>query len=243
MTTPQDAAQLCVPRAISTARGLHPAGSNHSERKKGSTRDSVFFVDTVPLVPYWGKWDSNPGRTARKTELILCATALSLYDYDVRCPSFNISPPFLLYCFFPQIIVVDANRAYACFAYGMGDTLLGCLPEGGHYDAHISLPAFFGKRHFCVRRLSPYDHLGQHACPNITTTRTIAGIACKTVPQSTPMPTASTVIQMPPVHIADPRSTVRLASTRTVRGPSRANHWVLTNLLCVAHVANVVEVV
>ena len=43
------------------------------------------------------------------------------------------------------LVVVDANRAYACFAYGRGTQLLGILHEDGHYDALTSLPGFFGK--------------------------------------------------------------------------------------------------
>ena len=61
---------------------------------------------------------------------------------------------------------MDANRAYACFAYGRGDTLLGLLHEDGHYDALSSLPGFFGKDYFCHKCFRAYHHLGQHACPN-----------------------------------------------------------------------------
>ena len=43
------------------------------------------------------------------------------------------------------LVVVDANRAYACFAYGRGAQRLGILHEDGRYDALTSLPGFFGK--------------------------------------------------------------------------------------------------
>ena len=64
-----------------------------------------------------------------------------------------------------RIIVVDANRVYACFAYGTGPTSLGLLQEDSHYDALISLPAFFGKSYFSGQCLKPYNDQGQHACP------------------------------------------------------------------------------
>ena len=68
--------------------------------------------------------------------------------------------------FFPQIIIVDANRAYACFQYGHGDIPLGLLQEDEHYDTVTSLEGLFGKSYFCPHCLKGYDHLGEHACPN-----------------------------------------------------------------------------
>ena len=64
------------------------------------------------------------------------------------------------------LVVVDANRAYACFAYGRGAQFLGILHEDGHYDALNSLRGFFGKGYFCARCYQPYNHAGQHACTN-----------------------------------------------------------------------------
>ena len=64
------------------------------------------------------------------------------------------------------LVVVDANRAYVCFASGRGTRLLGILHEDGHYDALISLPGFFGKGYFCARCYQPYNDAGQHACTN-----------------------------------------------------------------------------
>ena len=64
------------------------------------------------------------------------------------------------------LVVVDANRAYACFAYGRGAQRLGILHEDGHYDALTSLPGFFGKGYFCSFCYQAYNHAGQHACTN-----------------------------------------------------------------------------
>ena len=63
-------------------------------------------------------------------------------------------------------MVVNANRAYACFAYGRGAQLLGILHEDGHYDALTSPQGFFGKGYFCARCYQAYNHDGQHACTN-----------------------------------------------------------------------------
>ena len=62
------------------------------------------------------------------------------------------------------LVVVDANWAYACFAYGRGAQRLGILHEDGHYDALTSLPGFFGKGYFCSFCYQAYNHAGQHAC-------------------------------------------------------------------------------
>ena len=51
----------------------------------------------------------------------------------------------LFFFFLYQIIVVDANRAYACFQYGHGDIALGLLHEEEHYDALTSLEGLLGK--------------------------------------------------------------------------------------------------
>ena len=64
------------------------------------------------------------------------------------------------------LVVVDANWAYACFAYGRGAKFLGILHEDGHYDALTSLPAFFGKGYFCARCYQAYNHAVQHAFTN-----------------------------------------------------------------------------
>ena len=78
--------------------------------------------------------------------LYLLATAPTLQDYTM--------------------VVIDANRASACFTYGRGDTLLGLLHEDGHYNALSSLPGFFGKSYFCSRCFQAYNNQGQLACPN-----------------------------------------------------------------------------
>ena len=67
-----------------------------------------------------------------------------------------------------RIILVDLDRAYACFAFGEGEKQLAILHENGHYDTLITLPGFFSSSYFCGRCLHLYDHLGQHACPNAT---------------------------------------------------------------------------
>ena len=61
---------------------------------------------------------------------------------------------------------MDANRAYACFAYGHGDIPLGLLHEDDHYDALTSLKGLFGKSYICLHCLNAYNDLGRHACPN-----------------------------------------------------------------------------
>ena len=65
-----------------------------------------------------------------------------------------------------SLVVVDANRAYACFAYGRGAQRLGILHEDGHYDALTSLAGFFGIGYFCSFCYQAYNHAGQHACTN-----------------------------------------------------------------------------
>ena len=68
--------------------------------------------------------------------------------------------------FFSQNIVVDVNRAYACFAYSHGDILLGLLLEDEHYNALTTLKGLFGHSYFCPHCLKGYNPLGEHACPN-----------------------------------------------------------------------------
>ena len=118
-------------------------GSNHNGRQKWTyprqcqrRRDRVanVLLNEVRLLP---------GPTGLK-ELATLVQAPSLRDY--------------------RIIVVDANRQYACFAFGDGNTLLAILHEDEHYNTLTSLPGFFGTSYFCGRCLKPYDHQGNHRC-------------------------------------------------------------------------------
>ena len=82
-------------------------------------------------------------------ELPILALAPSLHDY--------------------QIIVVDSNRQYTCFAFGNGNTLLAILHEDEHYDTLTSLQGFFGTSYFCGQCLKPYNQQGEqdeHWCGN-----------------------------------------------------------------------------
>ena len=144
VTVPQDDAQLCAPRAIVVARGLHIAGKDDNQRKKWTRSNQNTHRRDQAARALQGEVRLRP-RAYGPNELTLLATAPSLRGY--------------------RIIVVDANRVYACFAYGTGPTLLGLLQEDGHYDALNSLPAFFGKSHFCGQCLKPYNDQGKHACP------------------------------------------------------------------------------
>ena len=138
----EDDDTLCCPRAIVTARGVHQA--NVTTRRRWTcakqnqtrvTRAAPDLLEEVDLLP----------RPCGPEELHLLASAPTLEGYT--------------------IVVVDANRAFACFAYGNGDTILGLLHEDGHYDALSSLPGFFGKSYFCAPCFRPYNNEGQHACP------------------------------------------------------------------------------
>ena len=150
---PRNEQNLCCARAIVTAKA---------------------HVDNHP------KWRSfQRGLTIQSDEAIALHTEAhvepGLCGMD-ELTRFSLAPSlFLKY----RIIVVDVDRAYACFAFGEGEKQLAILHENGHYDALTSLPGFFSSGYFCGRCLHPYDHLGQHACPNAT------GIHCPACCQET----------------------------------------------------------
>ncbi|XP_068720877.1 uncharacterized protein [Montipora capricornis] len=145
LRVPQDDQNLCCPRAIALARGVHQHRDDPTRRRQWTrcrgnhrriTRAAQDLLEEVGLPP-------QPCGPEQLQQLV---TAPSLEDYT--------------------LVVVDANRAYACFAYGRGDTLLGLLHEDGHYDALSSLPGFFGQDYFCSQCFQAYKNLGQHACRN-----------------------------------------------------------------------------
>ena len=133
VTIPRHDADLCAPRAIIVAHGLHLTGNDDNRRKKW-IRFNIRRRDQAARA-LLGEVGLRP-RAYSPDELACLATAPSLRGY--------------------RIIVVDANRVYACFAYGTGPTSLGLLHEDRNYDALTSLPAFFGKSHFCGQCLQPY---------------------------------------------------------------------------------------
>ena len=109
---PKDDAQLCVARAIVTARGLHLAGSNHNERQKWSDPKRCVRRRDRAARALLGEVGLRPGPYG-PDELTLLATTPSPYDYKVH--PFSIYTLFSVWSltasFFSQIIVVDANRA------------------------------------------------------------------------------------------------------------------------------------
>lgn len=121
------------------------AGTDHTEQYKSTQGDRCVLRRNCAALALLVEVELRP-RPYGPDELTLLATAPRLNAY--------------------LIIVVDANRAYARFAYLQRETLLGLLHKDGHYDALTSLPAFFGKSYLCSQCLRPYNQLGQHACPN-----------------------------------------------------------------------------
>ena len=145
LRVPQDDQNLCCPRAIALARGVYQHRDD-PQRRRQWTRPEVNHRRVTQAAQDLLDEASLPPQPCGPEQLQQLATAPSLQDYT--------------------IVVVDANRAYACFAYGRGDTSLGLLHEDGHYDALSSLPSFFGKDYFCSKCFQAYHHLGQHACCN-----------------------------------------------------------------------------
>ena len=94
-----------------------------------------------------------------------CSTASQRSGYDSlggnRTPSRAYGSP--------GIMVVNANRQYACFVFGQGATLLAILHEDKHYDTLTSLPGFFRTSYFCGWCLKPYNEQGSEGkgvhCP------------------------------------------------------------------------------
>ena len=140
---PRDDSGLCCVRAIVTARGLHLAGSNYNERQKRTQPRKCQRRLNEAAVALLEESGLHPGPMGLH-ELEPLAQASSLRDY----------------C----IVVVDANRQYACFAFGQGATLLAILHKDDHYDTLTSLPGFFGSSCFCGRCLKPYNQQGRHRC-------------------------------------------------------------------------------
>ena len=121
---PRDDAGLCAVRAIVTARGLHLAGSNNKERDKWTKPNRAQRRRNEAAMALLEEKGLQPGPMGLQ-ELATLAQAPSLHDY--------------------RIVVVDANRQYACFVFGQGATLLALLHEDEHYDTLTSLPGFFGQ--------------------------------------------------------------------------------------------------
>ena len=140
---PRDDAGLCAVRAIVTARGLHLAGSNHNERRKWTQPNRAQRHSNDAAMALLEVTGLQPGPMGLQ-ELVTLAQVPSLRDY--------------------RIVVADANREYACFAFGQGATLLALLHKDEHYDTLTSLPGFFGQGYFCGRCLKPYNVRGRHQC-------------------------------------------------------------------------------
>ena len=142
VTIPQTDENLCCARAIVTARAKV---ENHPQWRAFKRGRQLQLQSAIQLHETSGV---RPGPCG----------ADELHQFALALPKYTL-------------VVVDANRAYACFAYGHGTQLLGILHEDGHYDALTSLPGFFGKGYFCARCYQPYNHAGQHACTNNLTHR------------------------------------------------------------------------
>ena len=137
MTIPQTDDNLCCARALVTARAK---AENHPQWR-GFKRGRPLQLNSALELHQRTRVRLGP------------CDADELHQFALTLPEY-------------ALVVVDANRAYACFAYGRGAQLLGILHEDGHYDALTSLPGFFGKGYFCARCCQPYNHAGQHACTN-----------------------------------------------------------------------------
>ena len=130
-------------RAIVTARGLHLVGSNHNERQKWTQLNRAQQLCNEATMALLEETGLQPVPMGLQ-ELVTLAQAPSLWDY--------------------RIMVADANRQYACFAFGQGVTLLAFLHEDEHCDTLTSLPGFFGQTYFCGRCLKLYNQQGRHQC-------------------------------------------------------------------------------
>ena len=137
VTISQTDENLCCAQVIVTARAK---GENHAQWRSFKRGRPLQLNSALELHQKAGV---RPGPCG----------ADELHQFALALPEYTL-------------VVVDANRAYACFAYGRGAQLLGILHEDGHYDALTSLPGFFGKGYFSARSYQPYNHAGQHACTN-----------------------------------------------------------------------------
>ena len=138
VTIPQTDENLCCARPIVTARAK---AENHPKWR--SFKRGLQLQLNSALEPHQRAW-VRPGPCG----------ADELQQFALALPEYTL------------VVVMDANRACACFVYGRGTQLLGILHEDGHYDALTNLPGFFGKGYFCARYYQPYNHAGQHACTN-----------------------------------------------------------------------------
>ena len=137
---PRDDAGHCAVCAIVTARGLHLEGSNHSERQKWTQPNRAQRLRSEAAMALLEETGLHTGPVGLQ-ELATFAEAPSLRDY--------------------RIVVVDANRQYACFAFGQGATLLAILHKDEHYDTVTILPGFFGQGYFRGRCLKLYNQQGR----------------------------------------------------------------------------------
>ena len=118
---PRDDSGLCC-ACHRHFQGLRLTRSNYNERQKWTQPRKCQRRCNEAAVALLEETGLHPGSMGLQ-ELETLAQAPSLRDY----------------C----IVVVDANRQYACFAFGKGATLLAILHEDEHYDTLTSLPEFF----------------------------------------------------------------------------------------------------
>ena len=127
-----------------------------------------------------------------------------------------------------QIVVVDVNRQYACFAFGQGATLLALLHEDEHYDTLTSLPGFFGQGYYCGQCLKPYNVRGHHNCAEGK------GIYCPCCQQDTCEDYVEVYLRGRKAHLPCPHcrqffhgdGCLTLDHTKTIGGAAVGpNHW------------------
>ena len=191
VTIPQTDENLCCARAIVTARAKV---ENHPQWRafKRGRQLQLQLQSAIQLHETSGV---RPGPCG----------ADELHQFALALPKYTL-------------VVVDANRAYVCFAYGHGTQLLGILHEDGHYDALTSLPGFFGKGYFCAR------------CPTIMpvnmpapTIPPIVVVVCRMGALITEKPTPTTSPPPCPAHPVAVTSTAPPVWPTTWVSPSMAN--------------------
>ena len=124
---PRDDAGHCAVRAIVTTHGLHLEGSDHSDRQKWTQHNRAQRRRNGAAMALLEETGLHTGPVGPQ-ELATLAEAPNLRDY--------------------RIVVVDANRQYACFVFGQGATLLAILHKDEHYDTVTTLPGFFAQGYF-----------------------------------------------------------------------------------------------
>ena len=189
VTIPQTDENLCCARAIVTARAKV---ENHPQWRAFKRGRQLQLQSAIQLHETSGV---RPGPCG----------ADELHQFALALPKYTL-------------VVVDANRAYVCFAYGHGTQLLGILHEDGHYDALTSLPGFFGKGYFCAR------------CPTIMpvnmpapTIPPIVVVVCRMGALITEKPTPTTSPPPCPAHPVAATSTAPPVWPTTWVSPSMAN--------------------